>query len=415
MLPDIITKARARLLVRAPFFGSIALGLRWIAAPAVRTMATDGRAVWFNTAWCETQGAEKTMGIVAHEVLHVVNKHHLRRRERDPRLWNVACDLFVNRILLADKYVLPEKLIFDEGGHFAGLPVEVIYQRLLEAGPPHRAGGTSQPETGGSTTQDGMSGQDSRDPEAGQTGRPAEDNGGGAVAPAECWGEVRDLMTEDGSPLGDTARRQAEDDLDVRIRQAAAAAKRAGRFGGALSEVVEAALDRADWRDRFRTLFDGTMRSDASWARPNRRFLPRGIYLPGWRRAGAGRVAFVLDTSGSISARELAIYVANLLGIIEETGPEQVAIIQCDAEVKRVDYLGPGETTDRIEVHGRGGTRFQPAFDWIAESGFAPHVIVYATDLDSSDRPTDPGTPVIWLTPTRGRSVPFGEIVEVAP
>ena len=97
------------------------------------------------------------------------------------------------------------------------------------------------------------------------------------MAPAECWGEVRDLMTEDGSPLGDTARRQAEDDLDVRIRQAAAAAKRAGRFGGALSEVVEAALDRADWRDRFRTLFDGTMRSDASWARPNRRFLPRGI------------------------------------------------------------------------------------------------------------------------------------------
>ena len=66
-------------------------------------MATDGRAVWFNTAWCETQGAEKTMGIVAHEVLHVVNKHHLRRRERHPRLWNVACDLFVNRILLADK------------------------------------------------------------------------------------------------------------------------------------------------------------------------------------------------------------------------------------------------------------------------------------------------------------------------
>ena len=78
-------------------------------------------------------------------------------------------------------------------------------------------------------------------------------------------------------------------------------------------------------------------------------------------------------------------------------------------------YLGPGETVDRIEVHGRGGTRFQPAFDWIAGSGFAPHVIVYATDLDASDRPDDPGTPVIWLTPARGRAVPFGEIVEVTP
>jgi predicted metal-dependent peptidase len=179
--------------------------------------------------------------------------------------------------------------------------------------------------------------------------------------------------------------------------------------------MVEAALDRVDWRDRFRTLFDGTMRSDASWARPNRRFLPHRIYLPGWRRAGAGRVAFVLDTSGSISAPELATYVANLLGLIDETGPEQIAIIQCDTTVKQVAYLGPGETIDCIEVHGRGGTLFQPAFDWIAGNGFDPHVIVYATDLDSRDTPTCPGVPVIWLTPSRGRAVPFGEIVEIAP
>jgi predicted metal-dependent peptidase len=226
---------------------------------------------------------------------------------------------------------------------------------------------------------------------------------------------VRDLTDAHGAPLTDAARRQAEDDLDVRIRQAAAAATRAGRFSAGLTEMVEAALDRADWRDRFRTLFDGALRSEASWARPNRRLLPHGLYLPGWRRAGAGRIAFVLDTSGSISARELAIYLGNLLGLIEETGPGQVAVIQCDSEVRRVEYLGPGETVDCLEVAGRGGTRFQPAFDWIADSGFQPQVIVYATDLVSSDQPADPAIPVIWLTPTQGRAVPFGDVVEVTP
>ena len=30
-------------------------------------------------------------------------------------------------------------------------------------------------------------------------------------------------------------------------------------------------------------------------------------------------------------------------------------------------------------------------------------------------KPFDPGIPVIWLTPTRGRAVPFGEIVAVSP
>lgn len=174
MLPDIITKARARLLVRAPFFGSIALGLKWIGAPAVRTMATDGRAVWFNTAWCEAQGTEKTMGVMAHEVLHIVNKHHLRRRMRDLRLWNIACDLFVNRILEADKYALPDVLIFDTAGRFAGMPVEVIYQRLADEQPTaQQAGGAPGP------------GSQGPGPATAEAGSPVGTDRTATVAPAE--------------------------------------------------------------------------------------------------------------------------------------------------------------------------------------------------------------------------------------
>ena len=102
-LPAIITKARARLLVRAPFIGSIALGRAWVNAPEIGTMATDGRSIWFNPAWCEAHGVEKTMGVIAHEVFHVVNRHHLRRGERDAKLWNIAGDLLINRLLEDDK------------------------------------------------------------------------------------------------------------------------------------------------------------------------------------------------------------------------------------------------------------------------------------------------------------------------
>ena len=131
-LPAIITKARARLLVRAPFIGSIALGLAWVNAPDIGTMATDGRSVWFNPEWCERHGVEKTMGVIAHEVLHVVNRHHLRRGERDAELWNVAADLLINRLLEDDKYVLPQDGLFDRDRRYAGLPTETIYARLLE-------------------------------------------------------------------------------------------------------------------------------------------------------------------------------------------------------------------------------------------------------------------------------------------
>jgi len=417
-LSAIITKARARLLVRAPFIGSIALGLAWVNAPDIGTMATDGRSVWFNPEWCEGHGVEKTMGVIAHEVLHVVNRHHLRRGERDVKLWNVAADLLINRLLEDDKYLLPSDGLFDRDRRYAGLPTETIYARLLE-----QQQKPERPDNRQSSSQasdDGASGSgNDHDPTAsGQTSSHTKPEQGKAQSrddtfPARHWGEVRDLTKPNGQRLSATERIQAEHDLDVRIRQAAAAAKRVGKFGTALREMVEIATDRVDWRDKFRMAFDGVLRGEVSWARPNRRYIQQGLYLPGWRRTGAGRIGFVLDTSGSISANELSVYTAAVLGILEETGPEAVALIQCDAQVQRVDYIEPGDSFDRIEVHGRGGTQFQPAFDWIAESPFAADAIVYATDLKCSDEPRDPGIPVIWLTPTRNHTMPFGKIVPV--
>lgn len=418
-LPTIITKARARLLVRAPFIGSMALGLAWVNAPDIGTMATDGRSVWFNPGWCEAHGVEKTMGTIAHEVLHVVNRHHLRRGERNGELWNVAADLLINRLLDDDKYLLPPDGWFDRDRRYAGLSTETIYARLREQ---QQAQLPNDRQSSGQTTACGARGSNNGHDQAGsgQTNEPdqgelQEDaHGGNRLFRARHWGEVRDLTKPNGQRLSPTERLQAEHELDVRIRQAVAAAKRVGKLGSALGEVVEIATDRVDWRDKFRMAFDGVLRAGVTWARPNRRFIQHGVYLPGWRRTGPGRIGFVLDTSGSISVNELSAYTAAVLGILEEISPEIVALIQCDAEVQRIDFLQSGESFDRIEVHGRGGTRFQPAFDWIAGSGFDANAIVYATDLNCSDQPQDPGVPVIWLTPTRNGTMPFGEIVPIS-
>ena len=303
MLPEIITKARERLLVRARFLGSIALWLHWIESPEVRTMATDGRHIWFCREWCEAQGARKTMGVIAHEVLHVVNKHHLRRGDRDPERWNIAADLVINRLLTKDAYELPESGLFDRAQRFTGLPVEAVYLHLEQEHPHHH----QPPDGADQQNQQGTAGTNqtntTANPDTGvgsstairdKTASRTPDSGPDKITPAKHWGEVRDLTHESGKPLSSNELRQAEDDLDVVIRQAAAAAKRAGQHGNTLCETIEASLDRVDWRDRLRTLFDGTLRSDASWSRPNRRFIQHGIFLPGWQRTGAGRVAFVL-------------------------------------------------------------------------------------------------------------------------
>jgi Putative metallopeptidase domain len=76
--------------------GSMALCPRWQEDATLPTMATDGRTILYNRAWCDEIGSDKCMGVIAHEVLHVANKHHLRRGDRDPKLWSIAADLVIN-------------------------------------------------------------------------------------------------------------------------------------------------------------------------------------------------------------------------------------------------------------------------------------------------------------------------------
>jgi hypothetical protein len=91
------------------------------------------------------------------------------------------------------------------------------------------------------------------------------------------------------------------------------------------------------------------------------------------------------------------------------------ALRRCGAAARHVDYVPRGVALDQIEVHGRGVPKVQPAFDWMANFSPAFNAISYATDLDSSGNPEDPGPQVIWPAPKRNRTIPFGEIVTVTP
>ena len=164
----------------------------------------------------------------------------------------------------------------------------------------------------------------------GKAARKARRRHGGFPA----WGEVRQAVNAAGRPLTATERATVEGEIDVRVRQAVAAARRAGKLPASLRLLVEATSGRSDWRDRFRCLSDGLFRHELSWARPNRRFLPHGLYLPGAARAGIGTIAIVLDTSGSITEPELARYTGEILALLEEALPDELLLIQCGEHEK---------------------------------------------------------------------------------
>jgi predicted metal-dependent peptidase len=69
-------------------------------------------------------------------------------------------------------------------------------------------------------------------------------------------------------------------------------------------------------------------------------------------------------------------------------------------------------------MYGRGGTRFEPVFDWIKEKSrqgvFPFDTLIYLTDGFGSFPDKTPNYPVLWImTPQARTEIPFGEVIQM--
>ena len=127
----------------------------------------------------------------------------------------------------------------------------------------------------------------------------------------------------------------------------------------------------------------------------------------------AGQFAIAIDTSASVSNEEVQQFLSEIAAIHRELEPEQIVIVQCDADVQSVTAVDREEcvTSTQVDIVGRGGTAFSPAFDYINEHHPDVEATVYLTDLESSDFGDPPAYPVLWVSTAKQSSAPFGDIV----
>ena len=194
------------------------------------------------------------------------------------------------------------------------------------------------------------------------------------------------------SPVDITAEEQAWDEA---MHQAMNLARAEGKLPGQVEETIQSAhASTLDWRSLLRRYMTDAARRDYSWSVPNHRFIDSGLYLPSIRSEGMDAIAVIVDTSGSLPARTLADFWAELREVAAEIGPETVIVLQVDAAVQDAAEYAPDDLPDEIAIKGRGGTDFRPGFEWLDEQGIQPGVCLYFTDMECSDYPeAEPGFP----------------------
>lgn len=359
-----ITAAILQLRMRSPFFATLALFARISLSNTISTAATDGRDIFINPEFWEGLTLHERLGLLLHEVLHAALLHVQRRGTRDPFLWNVAADIVVNGMILAQKeFVLPQGHIRDKKHEH--LSVEEIYHLIQGHICTHKL-------------------------------------------PAADLLESEDITTDYERLRG--YWQQA-------IQQAQVLSETLG-YGtltvGLQRELTQLSPAQIDWRSY---LWRFLVQTPHDFQDFDRRFIGQGLYLE-TLTGETVHVYVAVDTSGSIGTKEIALFLSEVSGILHAYPHLLATLYYVDAACH-----GPYDLTAWEEVPqpvGGRGTDFRPFFEAITheQPEHEAAVCVYLTDGNGTFPAEAPALPTLWVLSPGGialDAVPFGEAIRLIP
>jgi len=380
-LKDKIAKARIQLLSDHPFFGYFALYLKPIEG-GVPTIGVDDRGnLYYNPAFLKQVRIAHLKSIIAHEVLHIALMHPLRVKGRDRIIWNIACDLVVNEILRDNRFELPSNAVMPR--HF-GIDVrdktaEAVYEELRKK--------LKKAEISISVSE--YEEKYKTDDHSKWSGK-----GRGKAKPES---EIRKI----------------ERSIKRRLAEAYQYAKTRGKTPYGLERIIEDVLyPKLPWRAILWNFITRHIVTDYTYIRPSKKSVSAGVYLPSVKRENLNLLV-AIDTSGSISPKELNEFAAEIIGIARSFEHVRLHVVTCDAEIH--DKFDLTEKTAhrllKMKVHGGGGTDFRPVFEYA--KGIDASALIYLTD-GYGIFPNKETIKTIWVVSKGGQTkFPFGVVARL--
>lgn len=379
---DSITEALSRLINLQPFFATYLLGeMKIVEDNSIPTADTDGMTIRINTDFFEGMTVAEREFVLAHEVFHGIFEHLSRMKAYASRgvgpdmkkwngeQWNHATDHIINHILQqAGVGSMPKDALTDPRVKVDTLADDHYQVVKVPPKPPGNGGGHGAGATGSHTP-----------PPNGK------------------------------SPSPQHVKRA--------VAQARNAAKAQGKMPADLERLIDGIVEpKHDWKEQLANVMATAMGRDSqTWARPNRRRLATmDLYLPGSIGYSTAQVAVVVDTSGSVSEKELSAFMGELNGILEMAKPELCKVFWVDAEVAGIDEVDEFTDLTQLKAKGGGGTNMEAAWPVIVEEMDAQEVTaVVLTDGYTTTTPeTKPTFPVIWVS-SGSQDLAYGDVIEL--
>ena len=422
--------------------------------------AGEGAVLYYNREFVERSHVEDLIGLLVHELLHVVHNHrHRAMPGADPALQNLAQDMVINsyirsrersffsrrggdsppRLLIPDALPqVPGRFMADTG--IADPSWEDVYRWLIER-PDERLADIKvrAVETDDDFAERFVSGEDHHPQKAADKDNDRQDL---ASVDHEDPGDGIVFRDEEGNilPTGmhlyrDEERKRRLDSLMERVfslaRQDAVCRREAAFEEVEVLVRAKRDVDISSWRKQLKSYIDYASHTSEwkySFGRFNRRYFAGGIYAPGRVFIQKQTITVVVDVSGSMVVKPEGIEAA--FGVIEELLGRYTVNLVCVDEgvyVPRKDgdkFVPSGNAKPYryragdwkyLRTEHSGTTFFAPLFNGFMADHRETLVVItdgYIYDLHELKK----YSPTLWvITPGRAEPFvpPFGKTVSI--
>lgn len=387
-----LTETRAVLLGEFPFFGTLLMMLKFGLAKC-ETAFTDMKRIVFDPDFAERLDDEELQFVLFHEVMHCVLQHCTRGKNYQSMVYNIACDIVVNSMILE---IMGETEFTVDGCQVMHLApdgkegreysAEEIYFMLLDK---CKDDASALP----AMFQSGVDAIDTHDP----------------------W-----VMIPQKGLLEDEWK-----DAVIAVAGEQFGGKRQGK--GSLPNSIRELLkgwnyrSKLDWRSLLREFIQINYDEfDYTYNPPERKYIPYDIFMQSFRIVETEVVKdvwFCVDASGSISPKQLNVIFAEIKQAVEQFHGLSGSVSFFDTKVTKPQPFEDLEELENIQAKGGGGTDFHAIFQYMENNmqHDLPVGVIILTDgyAEFPEEEAAYGVPVLWVIVDSKRQAPWGMSIQV--
>ena len=336
---DIFEKIRINFLFNHPFLSVLALSIDSEFKENINgPFLTDGFKITIDTGKLEKYSKDEITYLYAHTLLHIVLKHPYRQKTRDKYIWNQACDVVINNILFTFENVgirpADEILDLDLNDKCVEEVYEILYKKKEELS---------------KTIPDEKGNIESNSYDKSKL-------------------DLDEVLTK--------SEKTNQEKLDGIIIQALSLAKKSSNLYEGMSVEIDTLIKpEIDLHDVLKEyLISSFFEKQISYERPNKRFIDRGIYMPGTKKLNDNLNIFVaLDSSSSVSLDEYKKFLGIVSEIAESFYEYKIDILPFDLKVRSeyiisFDSFNPLSSKELLIPKSNGGTSFDELLRYLKKS-----------------------------------------------